>query len=171
MCVPRLRPAPVLDRRAPHPVLVPRRPHETVQPRAPMRPSPRRDPPRRLASVPPRPAALVHPTHLDRPRPNPDPTRPPPNTRPLRRGTSKTVGTARSERRQRGADERGCRRNGQAGERFCRFASGKRIRKREPRPGSVSTSAVPPCAAVNAATIDRPRPLPPFARVRDSSTR
>ena len=39
-------------------------------------------------------------------------------------------------------------------------AAGNRTTKQEPRPGALSTSTVPPCAATIAATIDRPSPLP-----------
>lgn len=48
---------------------------------------------------------------------------------------------------------------------------GMRTRKVEPTPCSDSTSTFPPCAATSAATIDRPRPLPPDARVREASAR
>src|SRR5450432_3455024 len=102
MHLPRLRPAPVLDRCAPHHLLVRRRLDLLDQPGVVVPSPPRSDPPRRLASLHPRRAALVHPTPERRPRPNRPPTRPPPNTQPLRRGTSTNSDASAAVRRGRG---------------------------------------------------------------------
>ena len=40
-----------------------------------------------------------------------------------------------------------------------------------PRPGRLRTVIVPPCASVSWRAIARPSPLPPVARLRDSSAR
>src|SRR5262249_35568504 len=50
-------------------------------------------------------------------------------------------------------------------------ARGSRTRNVAPSPGAVSSSTVPPWAAVIAATIDSPRPVPPCARLRAASVR
>ena len=40
-----------------------------------------------------------------------------------------------------------------------------------PCPGEDVAETVPPCAATMAATMERPRPLPPLVRARAGSTR
>lgn len=50
-------------------------------------------------------------------------------------------------------------------------ASGSVITNVAPPPGVGDASAVPPCASVTAATIERPSPTPPLARARELSAR
>ena len=53
-------------------------------------------------------------------------------------------------------------------------AAGQSGRTKEnvvPRPSSVSTLTLPPCASTTPLTIARPRPLPPVARLRETSPR
>jgi hypothetical protein len=50
-------------------------------------------------------------------------------------------------------------------------ASGSSTRKVAPLPGSDSAETRPPWAFATAATIERPRPIPPLARAREASAR
>ena len=54
--------------------------------------------------------------------------------------------------------------------RYC-AAAGKHTRNEAPWPGLVSTVIAPPCAAVSDAAMAKPRPVPPRALLRASSTR
>ncbi len=68
-------------------------------------------------------------------------------------------------------DERGRFCHHDASESFLDDGSGTRNRNVEPSPSIDSTVTSPPCACATWRTIERPRPVPPVARLRARSTR